>query len=75
MMTMIAGISAIKFFKSSDIITVYENIEALARSESDGFGPMCSQTGNPGTYTMKWCKNCSGSFGKYDMDVVAFCSE
>ena len=49
------------------------NVEALADVESGGFGPMCSKTGTSGTYTMKLCSNCSGSFGHYAMDVVAFC--
>ena len=50
------------------------NVEALADVESGGFGPMCSLTGLPGTYIMKKCeKDCSGSFGHYELDVVAFC--
>ena len=50
------------------------NVEALADNPPCGLGPMCSKTGNPGTYYMKRCNNCSGSFGLYAMDVVAFCN-
>ncbi|MCM1177400.1 MAG: hypothetical protein NC308_04370 [Clostridium sp.] len=50
------------------------NVEALARSEGSGFGPMCSQTGNPGTYRMKLCSNCNGNLGNYAMDRVAYCN-
>ena len=60
---------------ASRTISVCRNIEALARSESDGLGPMCSQTGNAGIYYMKLCSDCSGSFGKYAMDKVAYCSD
>ena len=49
------------------------NVGALARGESGGFGPMCSQTGNSGTYYMKLCNNCNGSFGHYALDQVAYC--
>lgn len=66
---------AAKALSTSHIISVCENLEALARSESDGLGPMCSQTGNAGTYYMKLCSNCSGSYGKYAMDKVAYCSD
>ena len=51
------------------------NVEALARTESGGFGPMCSQTGKAGNYRMKLCSNnCSGGYGLYQMDAVAFCN-
>ena len=51
------------------------NVEALARGESAGFGPMCSKTGKLGTYRMKLCKdNCSGGYDLYDLDVVAYCN-
>lgn len=49
------------------------NVEALCDPESGGFGPMRSKTGTPGKYHMKLCSSCSGTFGDYDMDVVAYC--
>lgn len=49
-----------------------ENVDALMSSEGM-FGPMCTQTGNAGSYYMKNCRDCGGSFGYYDMDSVAFC--
>lgn len=49
------------------------NVEVLARTEIGGFGPMCSQTGVSGTYRMKLCSNCNGTFGDYAMDSVAYC--
>ncbi len=57
--------------KSVDFIDA--NVEALAETEAGGFGPMCSKTGSSGTYRMKLCSDCSGSWGNYAMDVVAFC--
>lgn len=53
-----------------------ENLEVLADGEGwPGFGPMCSQTGTPGTYIMKLCSSCSGGMGYYAMDYVAFCTK
>ena len=49
------------------------NVEALARTESGGFGPMCSQTGKAGDYYMGYCPHCD-RFGYYAMDRVAFCN-
>mgnify|MGYP003554743139 FL=1 len=49
------------------------NVEVLARTESGGFGPMCSQTGMSGTYRMKLCSNCNGKFGDYALDSFAYC--
>jgi len=66
-------ISILVGFRSSPSALIYQNIEALSYEESGMFGPMCSKTGTPGKYYMKWCSNCSGSFGHYDMDVVAYC--
>ena len=51
----------------------YANVEALADDEGGGFGPMCSQSGTPGTYRMKLCSHCKGSMGNFAMDYVAFC--
>ena len=50
------------------------NVEALTRSESGGFGSMCSQTGKWGNYRMKLCSACNGPVGDYAMDYVAFCN-
>ena len=53
------------------------NVEALSApemSEMDGSSSMCSKTGTAGTYYMKNCKDCNGSFGQYAMDEVAFCN-
>lgn len=47
------------------------NVEALTRAES-GLGPMCSQTGVPGTFYMHRCP-CKGEMGSYDMDRIAYC--
>ena len=49
-----------------------QNVEALMDSEGM-YGAMCSKTGTSGTYRMKLCKNCTGLFGYYSMDVIAFC--
>lgn len=69
-------ILAVWVLKNSNYYKKYEclsvNVDALSRSES-GFGAMCSQTGSSGSYRMKLCNNCGGSFGLYAMDAVAFC--
>ncbi len=52
----------------------YANVEALARNEGGGFGPICSQTGYRGTHYMKLCSNCSVPMGNYDNSRVAFCA-
>ncbi len=49
------------------------NVEALTRSESGGFGPMCSQTGNSGEHFIKLCSNCEGKSDYYALDRVAYC--
>lgn len=49
------------------------NVEALARAEGGGSSTMCSQTGNSGSYYMKLCSRCKGSFGYYAIDSVAYC--
>ena len=58
---------------NDDFIAFSANVDALAEVEFGGFGPMCSKTGVSGNYTMKRCGNCNGPYGKYAMDVVAFC--
>lgn len=58
--------------KTDDLFSA--NVEALARYEGGGFGRMCSQSGNYGSYYMVRCSNCNGSAGYYAMDYVAFCN-
>lgn len=66
--------SAVLFVHSQKRVDFIDaNVEALAETEAGGFGPMCSKTGIGGTYRMKLCSDCSGSWGNYAMDVVAFC--
>jgi len=67
-----ATVTSVKALKESTLL-FEANVEALADGEDWTFGPMCSKTGTPGNYYMKYCKNCRGSYGKYAMDVVAFC--
>lgn len=56
--------------KDADLQTMVEAVDHVQSS----FGPMCSKTGRPGLYYMKICTDCRGSFGKYEMDIVAFCT-
>lgn len=71
-MSLLLAASMVTFIKKSEMAIFETNVEVLARSEGGGFGPMCSKTGNPGSYNMKLCSECVSN-GKYAMDVVAFC--
>ena len=64
-----------KFTDNLKFITLYSNVNALARGEDMGFGPMCSKSGKSGDYAMILCNNCpNGTIGHYDMDIVAYCN-
>lgn len=61
------------FFAERSVSSLLKrNVEVLA-DNVPSFGPMCSKTLTPGTFMMKNCNNCNGSYGKYAMDDVAFC--
>ena len=68
------GATAVTYvvIKRNNNTILNQNVEALMDSEGM-YGAMCSKTGTSGTYRMKLCKNCTGLFGYYSMDVIAFC--
>lgn len=59
---------------TSTSYSVLQNVDYIVKDDFGALGPMCSQTGNPGSVRMKLCSNCPGQFGKYAMDRVAFCN-
>lgn len=71
-LTVSAAVVFVKNGRNNESELFSANVEALVRSESGGFGPMCSKTGTSGSYYMKLRSSCR-SFGYYDMDVVAYC--
>lgn len=71
-LTVSAAVVFVKNGRNNESELFSANVEASVRSESGGFGPMCSKTGTSGKYYMKLCPSCT-SFGYYEMDIVAFC--
>ena len=70
----LAAAAAVAIHANRQANPVFEaNVEALTRQEGGLFGPMCTQTGTPGSYRMKRCSDCDGMFGDYALDVVAWC--
>ena len=59
---------------TSTSYSVMQNVDYIVKDDFGTFGPMCSQTGKPGSVRMKLCSNCAGLFGSYAMDAVAFCN-
>lgn len=71
-LTVLAVVVFVKNSRDIESELFSANVEALVRSESGDFGPMCSKTGTSGSYYMKLCSSCR-SFDYYEMDVVAYC--
>ena len=59
---------------TSTSYSVMQNVDYIVKDDFGTVGPMCSQTGKSGSVRMKLCSNCTGLFGSYAMDAVAFCN-